>query len=293
VIDDRALAGHRLRVRLRAHRAAVALTQSQVAQRLGWSSSKVHRIEAGTSPLTDTDLGRLLGLYEVHGSEEIEELRRMADAARKPESRAFRDILPASVRRYMDYERAARQIWNFEPTFVPGLLQTADYTRALLSRVSLNARDEQSIERAVAARSHRQRILDAIEPVQLEVLIDQSVIARGVGGPRVMKNQLEHLWAMSQRPNISVGIIPFSEGAYPGMRTPFVVMRFSDSTHGDLLFLEDPVSEVITLGADDDSSPHPDPYLSAFHEMRALCDRKSDVSQQFRAALRDLQRDES
>ena len=287
--EDRALAGHRLRLRLRAHREAARLSQNEVAIELGWSPSKVHRIEKGTSPLTDDDLQRLLTLYDVDSLPEVERLRQMAGISRRPApSREFRDILPASVRRFIDFESAARRIWTFEPALVPGLLQTADYTRALLKRVSRNRRDPDAVERAVSVRAHRQRILDEADPVKLDVLIDESVIVREVGGVVVMRRQLEHLWAMSERPNISLGIIPFREGAYPEMRTPFAVMRFRDPEQEDLLFLEDPLSEVITLGGGEVSAPQPSSYLAAYEEISALTDRRSSTAQRLKRALREL-----
>jgi transcriptional regulator with XRE-family HTH domain len=282
---DHGLERHQLRVQLRHYRERSGLSQREVAQGLGWSASKVHRIEAGTSPITENDLRSLLARYSSAAENEVAQLLSLARAARQTRSATLVDPGPPSVRRYLDYEASAVEIWNFEPLFVPGLLQTPEYTRALLSRIGLRAADEDSIGRALAARRYRQEILHRLPPAQLHVLLDESAIGRQVGGPAVMANQLEHLWAMSERTNVQLGIVPMAKGAYPAMRRPYVVMRFSDPQQSDLLFLEDPVSEVITLGAEGDDDG-PVAYRDAFEEVWTLAWSGRDAAERLRTAWR-------
>jgi transcriptional regulator with XRE-family HTH domain len=282
---DQGLERHQLRVQLRRYRERSGLSQREVAEGLGWSASKVHRIEAGTSPITETDLRSLLARYSSAAENEVAQLLLLARSARQNRAVPLREPGPPSVRRYLDYETAAATIWNFEPMFVPGLLQTPDYTRALLSRVGLRGAGEEAIDRALTTRRYRQEILHRTPPVQLHVLIDESAIERTIGGARVMANQLEHLWAMSERTNVFLGIVPLAQGAYPAMRSPFVVMRFGDPAQPELLFLEDPITEVITLGNDGDGDG-PAVYREAFAEIWNLARVGRDAAELLRTAWR-------
>jgi transcriptional regulator with XRE-family HTH domain len=284
-VMDQGLERHQLRIQLRRYRERSGLSQREVAQGLGWSASKVHRIEAGTSPITEADLRSLLARYSSAAENEVAQLLLLARSARLNRVAPLREPGPPSVRRYLDYEAAAGAIWNFEPMFVPGLLQTPEYTRALLSQIGLRPAEAAAIERALTTRRYRQEILHRTPPVQLHVLIDEAAIERQIGGPRVMANQLEHLWAMSERTNIFLGIIPLTRGAYPAMRSPFVVMQFAEPSHPDLLFLEDPITEVITLG-DDATGDGPAAYRQAFSEIWNLARVERDAGERLRTAWR-------
>jgi transcriptional regulator with XRE-family HTH domain len=282
---DQGLERHQLRVQLRRYRERSGLSQREVAEGLGWSASKVHRIEAGTSPITETDLRSLLARYSSAAENEVAQLLLLARSARQNRAIALKEPGPPSVRRYLDYEAAAGRIWNFEPMFVPGLLQTPDYTRAMLSHVGLRGADPEAIDRALATRRYRQEILHREAPVELHVLMDEAAIERQVGGARVMANQLEHLWAMSERTNVLLGIVPLSQGAYPGMRSPFVVMRFIDPELPELLFLEDPISAVMKLGdaADEDG---PAAYRETFDEVWNRAQVGREAAERLRTAWR-------
>jgi transcriptional regulator with XRE-family HTH domain len=285
-VADRGLERHQLRVQLRRYRERSGLSQRQVAEALGWSASKVHRIEAGTSPITEADLRNLLARYSTAAENEVAELLLLARSARQGRSRTLRELGPPSVRRYLDYESAAQEIWNFEPMFVPGLLQIPAYTRALLSRIGLHPATDDAVERALLARRYRQEILHRSPPVHLHVLMDESAIGRRIGGSAVMLAQLEHLWAMSERSNVSLGIVPLDRGAYPAMRSPFVVMRFGETSQPDLLFLEDPIREVITLG---DLGPEAGPaaHRAVFEQIWKLALIGPAAAERLRVAWRE------
>lgn len=255
-VVDHGLKRHPLHVQLRHYRERSGLSQRQVAQALGWSASKVHRIEVGISPITEADLRRLLTRYRTAAENEVARLLLLAHSARRDRTAAPDGSEPPSVRRYLDYEGAAGRIWNFEPMFVPGLLQTPGYSRALLSRIAATPTDEETIELGLAARRYRQEILHRTPPVQLHVLIDESAIERQVGGPAVMADQIQHLWAMSERANIALGIVPLSVGVYPQMRLPFVVLEFTSPEQPTLLFLESPHGGTITHENEDGAGPH-------------------------------------
>jgi hypothetical protein len=159
----------------------------------------------------------------------------------------------------------------------------------VLSRIGLRPTEEDAISRAQTTRRYRQEILHRNPPARLHVLIDESALLRQLGGASVMANQLEHLWAMSERTNIFLGIVPLAHGAYPAMRSPFVVMRFTDPAQPELLFLEEPVTEVITLG-DDGNGAGPAAYQEAFTEIWNVARVGRDAAEMLRTAWRTTSR---
>jgi transcriptional regulator with XRE-family HTH domain len=240
----------RLVTELRRLRAAAELNQRQVAEALDWSPSKVHRIEKGEVSISVTDLRALLGYYGVTDRSTVADLVELAKAARKralPFS-AFRDVLPLDTIRFLGYEETASSVTEVELLAVPGLLQTEDYTRAWLSGVQ--GIDEARIERLVASRRERQRLLTDPRSPELTFLLDESVLNRAVGGPVVMAAQLRWLGQVADLPNVSVRVLPFSAGGHPGLRGSFVFLTFPepntpDVVHmegrrGDLLFRDEP-----------------------------------------------------
>ena len=134
---------------------------------------------------------------------------------------------PASFRPFAAHEEAATSLRSFEHSYAPGLLQTAEYARAVLS-IRANASPD-DVEDTVAARLARQAILDRDHPPMLWAVIDEAVLHREVGGPKVMHEQLLHLAAMSARPNIALQVIPYSAGAHVGLEGAFVIADFDDA----------------------------------------------------------------
>jgi len=235
---------------LRRLRSAAESNQRQVAEALDWSPSKIHRIEKGEVSISVTDLRALLGYYGVTDRATIADLVELAKAARKramPFS-AFRDVLPQDTIRFLAYEEAASSVTAVELLVVPGLLQTEGYTRAWLSDVQGIA--EPRIERLVASRRERQRLLTDPRSPQLTFLLDESLLHRAVGGPEVMAAQLRWLGQVADLPNVSIRVLPFSAGGHPGLRGSFVFLTFPepntpDVVHmegrrGDLLFRDEP-----------------------------------------------------
>jgi transcriptional regulator with XRE-family HTH domain len=205
----------RLAAELRRLREHAGLTGDQATERLGWlSSSKLSRIELARSGVKQGDLQSLLNLYKVTGVHR-EELNALAE-----ESRRSGPIRPASTRlpgeliAFLEAEAEAESIWVWEPQIVPGLLQTENYTRALLeawiTRFSLPSGE---VDRRVEARRLRQGVLTRDPPVQLSAVMDESVLHRRIGKAAVMHEQLQHLSALSELPHIEVRILPL-EGAH-------------------------------------------------------------------------------
>lgn len=239
----------RLRYELRRLREEAGLTHSEVAHRLEWSPSKLSRIETGQSRVNTGDVADLLGVYGISDETSREALIQLArEARRRGWWTRYTDVLGSGT--YIGLEAEASAIHTFESQFVPGLLQTEDYARAVISDGQVRP-DPEDVERRVTARMARKELFTRPEPPELWAVLDESVILRPVGGPAVMRDQLRHLIEVSTRPNatVTLQILPLSTGAHPGMNGPFVILRFQNpkdppmvhlETATDGLYLEEP-----------------------------------------------------
>jgi hypothetical protein len=203
---------------------------------MDWSPSKVIRIEAGNVAVSTTDLRALLGHYGVADREVVEELILTAKGARKQSWAEFRDVVDQTSATYFGYEASASIIRSFQPMLLPGLVQTEEYTRAVLrDAYQLPAK---VIDRHVEARVQRQELLDRDKPPKLFVLLDEAALRRRVGGAATMRRQLERLEDLGSRPEVSIQVVPFSHGAHPGMLGPFVLLEFPGAEDDPVLYLE-------------------------------------------------------
>ena len=234
----------RLAADLERLRDAAGLSREQVADRLDWHPTKLYRIENARSGITTADMRHLLDLYGVTDEGQRDALVRLARHARqKGWWTKYQDVFRGS---YVELEAEACRLQTFEPIFVPGLLQTEGYVRAVI-RASLVVGD---IERRVAARMERQRLLDRDDPPQLWAVIDETALTRPVGGTATMREQLGRLIEAQDRENVTLQVIRTSVGAHPGMDGSFVIMDFPSpeffapvvhlETATDGLYLEEP-----------------------------------------------------
>jgi hypothetical protein len=149
-----------------------------------------------------------------------------------------RDGAPEWFWPWLDVEREATSLRSFHPLVVYGLLQTVDYTRALIR--SWELRPEEQTEQVVNARLERQQILTKEAPPLVVAVMDEGVLRRPIGGPAVMHEQLEHLVEMSKQPNIIIQVVPASAGEYAGLAGPFIIAEMAAS--GDVAYLETALS---------------------------------------------------
>ncbi|MBE1530454.1 helix-turn-helix domain-containing protein [Actinomadura algeriensis] len=225
----------RLAAELRTLRHKAGLSQEELAEHLGAAVSKIVRIENAQSTVSLSDLRVMLALYSVP-SKDQESLLELARNARKRQGwwSAYRDLLPS---KYVALEAEASDIYNYEPTHIPGLLQTEEYSRALQS--ADRRLHQEDIDRYVAARMTRQESLWRDEPsLSLHAIIDEAALHRIIGGPEVMAAQLRRIEEATQRPNITVKIMPFGTGAYPSLGVPFVILGFRDPRDPDVVLVE-------------------------------------------------------
>ncbi|MGP3969249.1 DUF5753 domain-containing protein [Streptomyces sp. 6N223] len=231
----RRLGGELLRLRL-----AAGLTQGQAAKALTSSTGKVAKMEGGWVPMRDPDIRVLTELYGVSDPATVPHLLELARVDReRRKSKGWWDDFPllGDVKEYVSLEDAATAIRAWHLTYIPGLLQTPAYTRALRDDLS-DPEDPTSVEDFVATRLRRQRRLSADPPLTLNVVIYEAALRHLVGGPVTMAAQLEHLTSMASRSHITVRVLPFSAGALLGMNCNFSVLSFAEPGAMDVVYME-------------------------------------------------------
>jgi transcriptional regulator with XRE-family HTH domain len=227
-----------LGARLRRLREASRVTREAAGDVIRGSSSKISRMELGRVGFKERDVADLLTVYGVTESQEREVLLalvRQANAAGWWHE--YGDVLPGWFEAYVGLEQAASVIRVYEPTLVPGLLQTEDYTRAVmqLRHVQACASD---VERRVALRMARQEFLTQPGAPDLWVALDEAAVCRPVGSRAVRCGQLQHLIEMAQRPNITLQVVPWQVGGPAAVSGPFTILRFAEPGVPDVVYLE-------------------------------------------------------
>jgi transcriptional regulator with XRE-family HTH domain len=225
----------RLRVELKRLRTGADMTQREVADALDWSPSKIIRIESGQVGITVTDLRALVGHYGMHDSEQLATLIELARGSKRQPFVEYRDVLSAETVKFHGYESSASRIRQVQPLVVPGLVQTEEYSRGMLAAYGMTG---PRADRVVESRRERQEVLDRNPPPELHLILDESILRRSVGGPGVMRNQLQHLIQLNKQPNIDIQVLPFEAGAHEGQRGPFVLLEFPEASDPDVVYLE-------------------------------------------------------
>ncbi|WP_035740863.1 helix-turn-helix domain-containing protein [Parafrankia elaeagni] len=228
----------RLGGELRRLREAAGIEVEQACEALRCSASKISRLENGRLPVRTRDVADLLQLYGVPPGEHREALLALARESRRHGWwQAYQDVVPAWFEVYIGLEAGASSISVYEPQLVHGLLQTADYARAVM-RASLPEASDDEIERRVALRLDRQSRLHEDSPPRLQVILDEAVLRRPVGGTAAMSAQLTRINRTAELPNVTVQVLPLSVGAHAGLGSTFSVLTFADETDHDVVYIE-------------------------------------------------------
>jgi transcriptional regulator with XRE-family HTH domain len=234
-------------------RTQAGLTYEQAGEAIGVSHSTIRRMEAAkVARLRLTDAEKLLRTYGVTDQQEIDTfLKSVREANKRGWWHTYRDVLPDWFAAYLSLEQAALQIRAYEAEFVHGLLQTEAYARALLGAGNPHASAE-ATERRVALRMRRQELLSRPAPPRVWVVMDETVLRWPVGGPEVMRAQIDHLIAVNRLPHVTLQIMPFRNGPHPAMRAgAFHLFRFRAPELPDIVYLSGLVGAVY-LDKDDD-----------------------------------------
>jgi transcriptional regulator with XRE-family HTH domain len=229
----------RLRTELRRARLDADLTQEQVATAMDWSLSKLIRIENGTVGISTNDLKAILVHYKITDDGRTAEMLALSRGARERSWwSAYRDASPRLIQ-LIEYESASFIIRNFQPMLIPGLLQTGEYAAAMIRNLDSQASD-QVVKLAVEMRTKRQQLLQQPDSPLMFFIMDEAAVRRLVGGQQAMRRQIQRLLDESDKPTVTIEIVPFSAGAHPGMQGPFMLFEFPDAADDDALYLEGP-----------------------------------------------------
>jgi DNA-binding XRE family transcriptional regulator len=224
--------------KLRRLRTDLGLSREEAAEAIRASEWKIHRLENGQVGFKERDLVDLLARYQVRDPAEVGELLAMAREANAPGWwQRYGDVLPQWFRAYVDLESAASLIRTYEGQFIPGLLQTDDYMRAVVHGAHLEDSGEE-VGRRVRLRMARQTLLTREQPPRLWAVVDEAALRRPVGGREVMRGQVERLIEAAKLPNVTLQVLPFGVGAHSAMLGAFSILRFADRELPDVVYLE-------------------------------------------------------
>ena len=274
----------RLRTELRRIRLGTNETLEQVAVAMGWSLSKLVRIENGTVGISMNDLKMLLGHYGIVDDHRVDELVALAKAARERSWWSkYRDIASPQLLQFIEFQASAMITRNFESLLVPGLLQTADYAREVIKEFGGWPRPSKDrLDALVTLRVKRQDLLKRTGPPPwFFFILDEGVLRRMVGDRDVMDGQIRHLIELASRDDVTIEVVPFGVGVHYGMHGPFVILEFPEAEDDDVLYLENPVGDLIHR----DNPEEILSYREIFEEFRRIS--LGEGSLQFLQALLD------
>ncbi len=253
----------RLGGELRRLREAADLTTHHAARYIECSQAKMSKIETGRVPVKSLEVKALLELYGA-SAEQSDALLALAKQSQQKGWWQAAGIgpVPDAFATYLGLEAEAESLRDYETRVAPGLLQTADYARAV-TRASLRVPAEH-VDQVVAVRLARQARLTSANPLQLWVVVEEMALRRPVGEPEVRREQYEHLLAMVNRPNVNLQVLPHSVGAHPGLEGSFMVIGFPHPLDDDVVYLEHREGVVFL-----ERKPEIDFYNMLFDHLRA------------------------
>jgi hypothetical protein len=223
---------------LRKLREAKNVTREEAGHIIRGSESKISRMELGRVGFKERDVADLLTLYGVVDEEARAAVLDLVATANEPGWwHRFNDVLPTWFQAYVGLEEAATRIRTYEVQFVPGLLQTKEYARAVVTAGAAGIGAEE-IARRVDLRLERQRIFDKPDGPVFWAVIDEAALRRPIGGVEVMRAQIEHLIDLMRQPNITIQIMPFSYGGHSAEGGAFSILRFADTDLPDVVYVE-------------------------------------------------------
>jgi transcriptional regulator with XRE-family HTH domain len=235
---------------LKAMRETAKISQIQIAHVLACSESKIYKIEAGDVGINRGDLLVMLDQYKI--SADDPQRPTALDLQSQGKQRGWwakYGNLPTNYSIYVGLEGSATVVRNFELAVVPGLLQTEDYARAITS-AAFPEQPEES-ERRVALRIARQVCLTEEPTLRFWCIIDEAVLHRPTGGTAVMRAQLRHLLELAKLPNVTIQVLPFSEGWHPGTDGSFSILGFPEGVHSPVAYIESQAGNVYLEREDD------------------------------------------
>jgi transcriptional regulator with XRE-family HTH domain len=222
---------------LRRLREASGVTREEAAYAIRGSEAKMSRLESGRVGFKPRDVADLLTLYGLTEGSARDVVLSLAQQANEPGWwHRYSDTMPDWFSTYVGLEQAATIIRGYEAQYVPGLLQTEAYAKAVVALGEAVRADE--VTKRVELRMHRQQLLYTPKPPDYWAVIDEAVLRRNLGGRQVMRDQLDHVLQASNRPNITVQVVPFERSDVAAVGGPFTLLRFAEPDLPDIVYLE-------------------------------------------------------
>ncbi len=268
---------------LRKLRESKGISRDQAGQCIRASESKISRMELGRVGFKERDVVDLLALYGVEDEETRDVVMNLVEQANEPGWwHRFNDLLPSWFQAYVGLEEAAERIRTYEVQFVPGLLQTKEYARAVIMAGAVGAAPEE-IARRVDLRLERQRILDGENSPKFWAVIDEAALRRPIGGVEVMRGQIQHLIDLMNQPNVTIQVIPFSYGGHAAEGGAFSILRFSDPDLPDIVYVEQLASALYL-----DKREEVDRYSEVMERLCAVSTTPTETVDLLRQIMADL-----
>jgi len=273
----------RLARRLRELRTAAGLTHAQAAEALGSAESKLGRIENAQSGIRLPDLRALMSAYGVTDPNVRSEIELLArESKQKGWWLRYAKSVASKYAAYVAVEWDAAELYNVETNIVPGLLQTPEYTRALVLQQEPNATPE-AVEAQINVRQERRKALTRENPLQLWVIVKEDVLYHRVGSSEVMKAQLEALITDSRQQNIEFQVLPREDPMNACLFGPFVIMSFPTSGETDIIYAESPTSTTYYEDAADVET-----YATLFRRLNMAAANVSKSRELIMGALKEM-----
>ena len=267
---------------LRKAREARGMTRGEAGHYIRGSESKISRMELGRVGFKVRDVEDLLKLYGVTDKVQVQTMVKLARESKKPGWwQDYGDSLPNWFQVYVGLEEAATRIRVYEAQFVPGMLQTEEYARAVIA--AARPVPDPVAEHRVAVRMRRQRHIEGNSGCKLWAIIDEAAVRRPVGGPDVMRGQLERLEKLSERSNITLQIIPFSAGAHAAEAGSFTILRYPDFGLSDIVYLEQLTGSMCL-----DRRGEIDQYTMAMERLSVIAEQPDRTPEILRGMIDDL-----
>ncbi|HUY49549.1 MAG TPA: helix-turn-helix transcriptional regulator [Streptosporangiaceae bacterium] len=269
---------------LRHLREANGISREAAGEVIRSSASKISRLELGRVSVKSRDLSDLLTLYGVTGEAERADVLMLAREAAKPGWwHQYGELLPSWFEYYVGLEAAASRIRTYEVQFVPGLLQTPEYARAVIKLGNPTATLDE-LEQRVSLRMKRQQILTGPNGPKLWAVIDETALCRRLGGPGVMEAQLERLIEFAASPNITVYVVPLQSGYHAAAAGAFSILRFAAPELSDVVYLEQLTSALYL-----DKRRDVDQYSAVMDQLCVQAEKRAgtkDILSQIRDRMR-------
>ncbi|MFI5494463.1 helix-turn-helix domain-containing protein [Actinoplanes sp. NPDC051859] len=259
------------------------LTLDDVAKHMEWSQSKVSRIERGLIGVAARDVRSLTAFYGTDDQDMVDTMVKLATAGRRRNDwHQYTDVLPRQFATYLGLEPEAKSLHSWEPNFVPGLLQTESYARALVA-VYRKGQTEAEVARRVEARMERQALIRGMSAPLLHAIVGESVLHQVVGDREITRNQLDSLITIANRPNVDVQVLPWAAGAAMPTEGGFQILRFADDAAGEVVCVD-----LRTQVSYIDKPAEVSAYRDAWEDLLSKAAPPQDSLRMIRAAAEEL-----